>query len=186
MAIATVPKLTLAEFLQRSDIEESPALEWWDGEVTPKVMPGKQHSLLQLRLAAKICSVAPEFLAMPELRCTFDGRSIIPDVSVVRVNQLSTNEAGEVDSGGIEFAPDWAIEILSPGQQDKRVVRKVLHCLHHGSRLGWLVDPGDRIVLVFEPDGLPRELVGQDPLPVLSDINLALTVDELFGFLRVG
>ena len=186
MAIATTPTVTLAEFLKRSDIEESPALEWWDGEVTSKVMPGKQHSLLQLRLAAKICSITPEFLALPELRCTVGGRSLIPDVSVVRVDRLSTNEAGELDSGGIEFAPNWVIEILSPGQGESRVMRKVVHCLRHGSRLGWLVDPGDRVVLGFEPDGLPREWVGQERLPVLSEVNLGLTVDELFGFLRVG
>ena len=45
---------------------------------------------------------------------------------------------------------------------------------------------GDRVVLEFEPDGLPREWVGQERSPVLSEVNLGLTVDELCGFLRVG
>ncbi|MEM6502221.1 MAG: hypothetical protein AAF685_10325 [Cyanobacteria bacterium P01_C01_bin.89] len=42
------------------------------------------------------------------------------------------------------------------------------------------------IVLVFEPDGLPRELVGEEVLPVLPGMELPLTVDGLFGVLRVG
>ena len=104
---------------------------------------------------------------------------------MVQVDRLTTDKSGALDSDGIEFAPDWVIDILSPGQGGMRVARKLLHYLHHGARLGWLVDPGDRVVLVFEPDGLPWELAGQERLPVLPEVPLSLTVDELFGFLKV-
>jgi hypothetical protein len=39
-------------------------------------------------------------------------------------------------------------------------------------------------VVVFLPDALPLELSGSDRLPVLPDLALALTVDELFSWLK--
>jgi hypothetical protein len=54
--------------------------------------------------------------------------------------------------------------------------------LAHGSQLGWLVLPRDRVV-VFLPDRAPVELVGGDRLPVLPDLDLNLTGDRLFGWL---
>jgi Uma2 family endonuclease len=50
--------------------------------------------------------------------------------------------------------------------------------------LGWLIDPTEKVVLVFQPNQLPQELTGDAVLPVLPGIELALTVDDLFGWLR--
>lgn len=45
--------------------------------------------------------------ALPELRCTFGGRSVVPDIAVVAAERMPIDEAGEIISTGIEFAPDW-------------------------------------------------------------------------------
>jgi len=37
----------------------------------------------------------------------------------------------------------------------------ILHCLKHGSRLGWLIDPDERSVLVYPPGQQPELL--QEP-----------------------
>lgn len=44
--------------------------------------------------------------------------------------------------------------------------------------------PRDRVVVAFWPDALPIELSGSDRLPVLPDLALALTADELFSWLK--
>lgn len=72
--------LTLKEFLQLS--ETKPASEYINGEIYQKPMPQGKHSLLQTRFSTAINQVGePQKLAyaLTELRCTFAGRSIVPD-----------------------------------------------------------------------------------------------------------
>ena len=59
-------------------------------------------------------------------------------------------------NGGIanvfSIAPDWAIEILSPDQSQTKVIKNILHCLNHGAHMGWLIDPAEKSVFVYQPD----------------------------------
>jgi Uma2 family endonuclease len=56
----------------------------------------------------------------------------------------------------------------------------------YGSRLGWFIDPDDLSILVFVPEQQPVLLQGEDSLPVLPEIELALTVNQVFGWLKMG
>jgi Uma2 family endonuclease len=72
----------------------------------------------------------------------------------LKTAELPIDPQGDVSAEGIEFAPAWAIEILSPSQGKTCVIRNLTHCLTHGSQLGWLVLPRDRVVVVFCPIAL--------------------------------
>ncbi|MBD2678034.1 MULTISPECIES: Uma2 family endonuclease [Nostoc] len=174
---------TLEEFLKLPYIEESPAWEYINGEAIQKPMAGGKHSLLQKRLVAVIDALGSNYEAFPELRCTCGNRSVVPDVVVISNNQLPVDENGEIISSGIDFAPAWIIEILSPAQSQTKVTGNILHCLRNGSQLGWLIDPSDRCIFVYQPNRLPDLLAGQDILTVLEDMNLTLSVDEIFAWL---
>lgn len=184
MTVAKSPKITIDEFLQLREIEESPAWEYVNGEVSQKPMGGGKHSILQKRLVAAIDAAGTQYEAFPELRCTFGDRSIVPDIAIVAVDQLPLDEKGEMISTGIEFAPTWVIEILSPDQSQTKVTGEILHCLRHGSLLGWLLDLKERSILVFQPDRLPDLLNGESILPVIAGISLNLSVDQIFSWLR--
>jgi len=184
MAIAAPKNVTLPEFLNLSYIDESPAWEYINGEVIQKPMGGGKHSTLQKRLVVAIDQAGSEYEAFPELRCTFGNRSVVPDVAVVASNQLPLDQDGDITSTGIEFAPNWVIEILSPDQSQTRVTGNLLHCLKHGSQLGWLIDPNERSVLTYQPACLPDLLTGDDPLPALKGIPLNLSAKQIFGWLR--
>jgi Uma2 family endonuclease len=84
------------------------------------------------------------------------------------------------------LCPDSIIEILSPEQSSNRVTGNILYCLEHGSHLGWLIDPEDRSILVFFRDRQPELLQGSDRLIVLTEIDLNLTVDMVFAWLKMG
>jgi len=175
---------TLEDFLKLPYIEESPAWEYINKEAIQKPMAGGKHSFLQKRLVAVIDALNSNYEAFPELRCTCGNRSVVPDVVVISSNQLPVDENGEIISSGIDFAPAWIIEILSPAQSQTKITGNILHCLRNGSQLGWLIDPSDRCVLVYQPNRLPDLLAGQDILPVLEDMNLTLSVDEIFAWLQ--
>ncbi|HEY9819668.1 MAG TPA: Uma2 family endonuclease, partial [Candidatus Sericytochromatia bacterium] len=100
--------------------------------------------------------------------------------------RIPLDQNGDV-ANVFQAAPDWTIEILSPDQSQTKVTGNILHCLKHGSRLGWLIDPAVRSVLVY-PTGQQPELLQKvgDVLPVPDLVEgLQLTVGDLFEWLRL-
>jgi Uma2 family endonuclease len=188
MVQTPIKPLTLAEFLKLP--ETKPASEYMNGQIIPKPMPKGKHSKLQGKFVTVINSVAEDrqiALAFPELRCTFGGRSIVPDVAVFTWERIPLDKNGDV-ANVFETYPDWTIEILSPDQSQTKVTGNILHCLKHGCRLGWLLDPEERSVLVY-PAGKQVELFAEpgDLLPVPEFLGeLRLTVGDLFGWLKLG
>lgn len=175
---------TLEEFLALP--ETKPASEFIAGSIEQKPMPQGQHSRLQLKLCNLVNDVAEAAqiaMALPELRCTFGDRSIVPDIAVFRWERIPFEPSGDIGNV-FQVAPDWTIEILSPDQKDSKVIRNILHCLNHGTSLGWLIYPDDRIILAFPANQSPVELSGNDRLPVLPELDLTITVDDVFGLLR--
>ena len=177
--------LTLEEFLELP--ETKPASEYIDGKIVQKPMPKARHSRLQGKLINTVNEVVEEqqiAYAFPELRCTFGGRSIVPDVAVLRWEHVELDENGEpIDD--VLISPDWRIEILSPDQSSNRVTGNILHCLKYDCQLGWLLDPDDRSILVFQPKQQPELRQGKDDLIVLDGIELNLTVEQVFGWLKM-
>ena len=173
-------KLTLEEFLKLPNLEESPAWEYVGGNAIQKPMPKVRHSILQKRLLVAIDNLESNYLALPELRCTFGDRSVVSDIVVVSWDKIQLNEFGEPEDN-FKQAPDWAIEILLPDQNTNRVIDNLLYCLHHGSQLGWLIDPNDYSVLILTPQQEIEICRGSQQLQVLTDINLQLTAEEVFN-----
>lgn len=186
MVQALSKPLTLTEFLQLP--ETKPASEYINGEIIQKPMPKGRHSRLQGKLCATINHVTegPRLAyAFPELRCSFGGRSIVPDVAVFQWHRIPFTPEGDVPDN-FDLPPDWTIEILSPEQRPNKVLGNILHCLAHGSRLGWFVDPDDLSILCFLPQQQPVLCQENQRLPVLPDLELALTVNQVFGWLKMG
>ena len=177
---------SLEQFLRLSSIEESPAWEFICSEAIQKPMPGGKHSRLQSSLVTVINAAESLYEALPELRCTFGSKSIVPDLAVVARERIPVDDTGEIISTGIDFAPEWIIYILFPDQSQIKVTRKILHSLRHGTQMGWLIDPDERVVLVYRPERLPDELAGDALLPWIEGVNLRLTVEQMFGWLKVG
>lgn len=176
--------ISLAEFLKLP--ETKPASEFIDGYIYQKPMPQGKHSRLQLKLCNAVNQVTEEqeiALAFPELRCTFGGRSIVPDVSVFAWERIPFDANEEIENS-FTIYPDWTIEILSPEQSTIKVIRNIIHCLKHGSQLGWLIDPDGRIILVFLPGQTPLEMSGDELLPVPNFVQLNLTVTQVFAWLK--
>ena len=57
---------------------------------------------------------------MPELRCTFGCRSIVPDIVVFSWARIPVDDNGDI-ANVFDSHPYWTIEILSPGQNQTLV-----------------------------------------------------------------
>ncbi|MBR8828332.1 MAG: Uma2 family endonuclease [Gomphosphaeria aponina SAG 52.96 = DSM 107014] len=142
--------LSLEEFLKLP--ETKPASEYINGEIIQKPMAQGKHSTIQAELAAFINFTLKKKKiahAFTELRCSFGGRSIVPDVTVFSWERIPVDEGGDI-ANVFKTHPDWTIEILSPGQNQTKVTANILHCLQNGSKLGWLIDPEVKMILVCD------------------------------------
>lgn len=177
--------ITLDEFLKLPETE--PASEYIEGKIIQKPMPQGKHSAIQGEFVPAINSVVkPQRIAraFPELRCTFGGRSTVPDISVFIWSRIPRDENGEI-ANTFPIAPDWTIEILSPDQSQTKVTKNIIHCLKHGTQMGWLIDPDERTVFVYRPQQETEVFDEPDALiPVPSFASeLQLTIQDLFSWL---
>ena len=72
-----------------------------------------------------------------------------PDVAFISKQRLPEPEPVSF----AEFAPDLAVEVLSPDDRPGEVLAKVADWLRSGSRLVWVVDPARQTVRVYADDG---------------------------------
>jgi Uma2 family endonuclease len=186
MVQSPVRHITLEEFLALPDTK--PASEYIDGEIIQKPMPQGQHSIIQgsllveFTLAWRGRGIAQAF---PELRCSFGGRAIVPDLVVFEDAKIPYDENGDIENV-FSIAPDWTIEILSPDQSTTKVLKNINHCLAHGTKMGWLIIPADRSVFVIEVDRtiqIVDELNTILPVPEFA-ASIQLTVEQLFSWIK--
>lgn len=121
-----------------------------DGEI--RVSPaGFRHGVVSVRLSRRL----ENFVAERRLGYVLDsstgyrlpgGNVRSPDVSFVVASRVPT---AELPVGFADFAPDLAVEVLSPDDRERDVLDKVGEYLSAGTRLVWVIDPEKRSAAVF-------------------------------------
>ncbi len=117
------------------------------------------------------------------------GYIIRRDPDIVRIPDASFVSRGRIPAGGVPkgfwpFAPDLAVEIVSPGDTATELRAKVREYLDAGTRLVWVAWPDERAVTVYGPAGEVRELGPDDALDGADVLpGFRVRVAELF---RVG
>ncbi len=186
-----VKLVTLEEFLALPETE--PASEFIDGQIIQKPMPKGKHSAIQGEFSPAVNAVLRKnkiARAFPELRCVFGDRAIIPDISVFVWDRIARDSDGTVAN---EFyaAPDWMIEILSPDQNQTKLVKKILHGFQHGTQMGWIINPDELSIFVYTPATTEKFLTDfydvdapddQIDVPEFAK-SLILTAGQIFSWL---
>lgn len=83
-----------------------------------------------------------------------------PDVAYIRASRLPSGP----HTGFADFAPDIAVEVLSPSDRHGEVLAKVADWLTAGTSLVWTIDPERRQARVYRADGSETVLTGVDQL----------------------
>lgn len=98
--------------------------------------------------------------------------------------RIPRDQNGEI-ANAFPMAPDWTIEILSPDQSQTKVTKNILHCLNHGTQMGWLIDPDEQTVFVYLPKQQPEAFDQSEqrlPVPHFAK-ELNVSVGLVFGWL---
>lgn len=136
--------------------DAKPAYELIDGQLVQKMSSKTRHALLQQAIAATLGAWAGEALAVgTEWRFRIaDGaqrHALVPDVACVARERLLAVPRGEAREEP-PFAPDIAVEILSPGDDQGLLNLKIGAYLRTGARLVLIVDPLDRTMRAHDPE----------------------------------
>ena len=142
-----------------------------DGEIRAMSPAGGRHGNICIRIAVLLGTHVRD----RALGVVFDsstgfrlpnGNVRAPDVAFVASERMET-----IPVGFVPLAPDLAIEVQSPGDNQRELLDKVGEYLQAGTRLVWVVDPEARTVTVYRSATDVRclqhdeELDGGDVLP---------------------
>lgn len=132
------------------NIPEDVRAELIDGKIYYQAAPSRIHQKLVGKLYSAIdqyitskggyCEVYPAPFAV---QLNTDNKTIVePDISVICDSEKLTDK-------GCSGAPDWIIEIVSPGSQSHDYVRKLNLYLDAGVREYWIVNPEDKTIAEY-------------------------------------
>lgn len=149
-----------------------------DGEIVEVPPPSKRNSMIAADLLTFINNHVHQFdlgrvLGADGGFTLLYGNVRMPDVSFVAKHRLDEMEHTE----GV-FAPDLAVEVISPSETPRSITAKTALYLNSGSRMVWNVYPDDSVIEVWQKgDGAKLEmqafgvndmLDGSDVLPGFS------------------
>ena len=100
------------------------------------------HTLMKSALSARGCFV---FAAPTDVRLR---RSPEGD-TVVQPDLFAVCDEAKLTKQYIEGAPDWVIEIVSPGNGKKELDKKYVQYEEAGVREYWVLDPAERTILRY-------------------------------------
>lgn len=132
------------------NIPEDVRAELIEGQIYYQAAPGRLHQAILSALNSEIynyiksrhgaCRVYPAPFAVK----LFDDRKNIvePDISVICNPDKLTDR-------GCNGAPDWIIEIISPGNPEHDYIRKLNLYKDAGVREYWIVDPRSEKIFVY-------------------------------------
>lgn len=166
--------MDVASTLESYTIEDIYALpegeraELIDGKIYYMAPPSTRHqriiSDIHYRIKDYIIKNNGECEVLPAPFAVFlnkDNKNYVePDISIICDKDKITDK-------GCHGAPDWVIEIISPGNKEMDYFKKLFKYQAAGVREYWIVDPTKEIVMVyrFEKETMEEYSFGED-IPV--------------------
>ena len=85
---------------------------------------------------------------MPALQPQFDVKLSDKPLTIVQPDLLIICDKNKLDNKRCNGAPDFIIEIVSPGNPSDDYIRKLYYYKKYGVREYWIVDPRRKIITV--------------------------------------
>ncbi|MCD8105045.1 MAG: Uma2 family endonuclease [Lachnospiraceae bacterium] len=160
------------------DLPDGVRAELIDGEVYYMAPPMREHQ----RIVGRLSRIIGNYIDAKQGRCEVyeapfqvrlnkdDKNYVEPDISVIC-------DPGKLTDYGCAGAPDWVIEVVSPGSVKMDYGIKLFKYRSAGVREYWLADPTTRNVIVynFEKNDVTKFLF-TDPIPsgIYPDLTIVI------------
>ncbi len=140
-------------------LPEGERAELINGQIYYMAPPSRSHQRIVLSLSRKIA----DYIEANKGNCEVyvapfavflnndDSNYVEPDISVIC-------DTSKLDEKGCHGAPDWIIEVVSPGNKQMDYLIKLLKYSNADVREYWIVDPSRELVTVY---GFEKETTEQ-------------------------
>lgn len=148
LALAHTKKHTIDDIYS---LPEGSRAELIDGQIYYMAPPTRKHQ----RIAGEIFAIIREYINTHNGFCEVDiapfavflneddTNYVEPDISVIC-------DSGKLTDKGCSGAPDWIIEIVSPGSRQIDYFTKLFKYRTAGVREYWIVDPDKKRITVYD------------------------------------
>ncbi len=159
-------------------LPEGERAELIDGKIYYMAPPSRTHQQILLSLTRKIAdyidskngdcevNIAPFAVFLNNDNTNY----IEPDISIIC-------DSSKLDDKGCHGAPDWIIEIVSPGNKAMDYFTKLFKYRTAGVREYWIVDPIKKTITVyrFEKETMEEYLFGEDiPVGIYEEFSICV------------
>ena len=154
MRVEPTPHLVRAEELPGISIPGK-SIELVRGVLVVREPPSTRHG----RVSARLSYLVSEWVYRHDLGAVIQdaGFEIESDPDTVRAPDVAFVSRSRVDeippTGFARFAPDLAVEVVSPNDRPGELLAKVGQLLDAGSKLVWVVDPSRAHAVVYRETG---------------------------------
>ena len=134
---------------QYETLPEEKRVEVFDGVIYDMSSPSQIHQTISMELS----NIIYNYLKSKEGTCQvfsapFDVKLSDNPLTIVQPDIMIICDKDILDGKRCNGAPDFIIEIVSPGKPTDDYVRKLYYYQNYGVREYWIVDPKRRIVTV--------------------------------------
>lgn len=183
--MSTTTRVSFEEFQKPQDAaEDTVRYELDEGVPIVTASPTLRHSLVSFRMGRLLDAFVEKHklgIVTGEIDFRLSANTVLnPDVAFVAKNRL---RGFDPDRSPVQGAPTLAVEVISPGNQPQRTLKKVGQYLAAATEAVWLIYPKLRVVDIHEREGV-RRVAERDAFResrLFSNIEFSLSLTALFG-----
>mgnify|MGYP000848159549 FL=1 len=150
-----LPQQRLATIEEYESLPEDSRAEVFDGQIQYMASPSQVHQTILLELSSTLNSYVKEKRGPCKvLPAPFDVKLNDSPLTIVQPDIMIVCDKNKLDGKRCNGAPDFIIEIVSPGNSSDDYIKKLYYYKNYGVREYWIVDPNRRTIAVnyFEED----------------------------------
>lgn len=184
-ALQQVETITLEQY---ETLPEDTMAEVFDGQIYYMASPSQAHQTILTELLVAIrsylktkgdtCSVFP---------APFDVKLSDKPLNIVQPDIMVVCDKNKLDGKRCNGAPDFIIEIVSPGNPSDDYIRKLYYYKNYGVREYWIVDPKRKSITVnfFEENILSVPYTFDSTIKVNICDDLYIRFSEIAELLNI-
>jgi len=175
--------LLTAEQFDNYDFQEDKRYELDEGELIEMTRPAYKHNRVLMRLGLRL----GVFLEQSKLGEALNSENLFalssltrraPDLAII----LGDPSKELADAKVIHKIPEIVMEVLSPSETPRMIVRKLKQYFEAGVKEVWLIDPDEKEVEIWTGPSLPdRALALADSIQSKLLPGFSLPLADLFG-----
>lgn len=180
-ALQSQPEIITLE--QYENFPEEKRVEVFDGIVYDMASPSQIHQSISMQL----CTIINNYILQKNGSCRifsapFDVKLCDKPLTIVQPDIMVICDKSKLDGKRCNGAPDFIIEIVSPGNPTDDYIRKLYYYKNYGVREYWIVDPRRKIITVNYFDGNMISV----QYPFDSTIKVNIYDDLLINFSEIA